>query len=291
MDAPFSLDKSEVAIVGLGLMGGSLALALQGKCRTIVGVDRDEGVLEIALAQGWIEATADFDTAHNCDLLILATPVRTILAQLDALANATYYPPRQTVVIDLGSTKTHVVRAMANLPPRFEPVGGHPMCGKEVGGLRQAEADLYRDKVFVLCAPGYTSVRALSIAYELIQVIGAQPLMLPPERHDALAALVSHLPYTVAVALMRVVLAQDDEQAWRLAASGFRDTTRLAASDLTMMTDILLTNRDALLSALAAYQTELNALTVAIESGDPETIRAALELAHEKRGELFQVEG
>jgi prephenate dehydrogenase len=287
-DAPFSLAKSQVAIVGLGLMGGSLALALRGHCREIVGVDVDPAAVEAAQTGGLVDRTVDFDRAHNCDLLVLATPVRAILAQIDALVHAAYYPPRQTVVLDLGSTKTQIVRAMANLPPRFEPVGGHPMCGKEVGGLDQAEAHLYRDKLFVLTPPGYISVRALGLAYELVAAIGAHPIMMPAERHDALAALVSHLPYAVAVTLMRAALAQDDPQVWQLAASGFRDTSRLAASDLTVMTDILVTNRETILDALATYRNELEALTAAIESGDADLIRAALAPAQAKRAELFR---
>ena len=289
-DAPFSLARSEVAIVGLGLMGGSLALALRSAnaCRAIVGVDTDPAALEAALGRGLIDRAAPFDTAHDCDLLILATPVRTILAHLEALAEAKFYPPRQTVVLDLGSTKVQITRAMTNLPPRFEPVGGHPMCGKERGGLAEAEAALYRDKLFVLTPPGYISVRALALAYELVAAIGAHPVMLPAERHDALAALVSHLPYTVAVALMRAALSQNDPQVWQLAAAGFRDTSRLAASDLAMMTDIVLTTRAPLLEALGTYQRELAALTAAVESGDAATIRAALAPAQAKRAELFK---
>jgi prephenate dehydrogenase len=288
-DAPFSLAKSQVSIVGLGLMGGSLALALRSAnaCREIVGVDADPAVAEAALERGLIDRVSEFDRAHNCDLLVLASPVRTILAQIEALTATTYYPPRQTVVLDLGSTKAQIVRAMSSLPPRFEPVGGHPMCGKEIAGLAGAEAHLYRDKLFVLTPPGYISVRALGLAYELVAAIGAQPLMLPAERHDALAALVSHLPYAAAVGLMRTALAADDPEVWQLAASGFRDTSRLAASDLTMMTDIMLTNREMVLRALAAYQAELETLSNAIASGDADSIRSTLAPAQAKRAELF----
>lgn len=287
MKVPFSLSESEVAILGLGLMGGSLALALRGHCKTIIGHDAQAGVMQAALEQGVIDLAASFEEAHNCDVLVLATPVRAILEQLERLS-VSYTPPRQTVVVDLGSTKSAIVRAMTNLPPRFEPVGGHPMTGKEVSGLTNATADLYREKVFVMCAPGYTSVRALSLVYELVQAIGATPFMLPPERHDALAALTSHLPYAVAIALMRTLMAQDDEQVWRMTAGGFRDTTRVAASDLTMMTDILITNRDSVLSALAAYREELEGLAVAIEAGDADALRKALAPAQAKRAELFK---
>jgi prephenate dehydrogenase len=285
---PQTLANCEVAIVGLGLMGGSLALALRGHCRVLIGCDNDEAVTQFALERRVVDRIADFSDAHDCDVLILATPVRTILAQLEYLATQAFHPPRQTAVLDLGSTKAQIVRAMADLPPRFEPLGGHPMCGKEVNGLEQADAQLFRDKPFVLCAPGFSSVRALGLAYEIIQAIGAKPIMLSAERHDALAALVSHLPYTAAVALMRAALAQEDEQVWALASTGFRDSSRLAASDLTMMTDILLTNREAVLRALAAYRRELQTLTTAIESGDADEIRAALAPAQAKRAELFK---
>lgn len=286
--APFRLADSQVAIVGLGLMGGSLAMALRAAkaCAGIVGVDRDPSVLAEALGRGLIDRPAGFEAAHDCDLLILATPVRTILAQLQTLAGC-YTPPRQTVVLDLGSTKGEIVQAMAHLPPRFEPIGGHPMCGKEIGGLAHADAQLFLRKTFVLCPPGHSSVRALALAHEVAGAVGAQPLVLPAERHDTLAALVSHLPYALAAALMRTVIAQDDEAAWQMAASGFRDTTRLAASDLTMMVDILLTNRAAVLRALAAGQAELAALQAALEAGDADTLRAALGPAQARRAGLF----
>ncbi len=286
---PFSLAQSQITIVGLGLMGGSLALAVRAAHpgAQLAGVDADPAVLAAAQARGLIDRAVSAADAHNCDLLVLATPVRAILAQLDDLSRS-YVPARQTVVLDLGSTKSDIVRAMAELPPRFEPIGGHPMCGKEAGGLAQADPDLFREKVFVICPPGHISVRALGLVYDLIGAIGAKPLMLSANRHDTLAALVSHLPYAAAVALMRAVLAQADPQAWDLAASGFRDTSRLAASDLAMMTDILVTNREAVLAALNTYQDELAALKAVIAQGDAESIRAALAPAQAKRAELFQ---
>lgn len=285
---PRSLAQCEVTIVGLGLMGGSAAQALRGKCRRIVGVDVNPATVNLALRQGWIDGEATFEAGHDCDVLVLAAPVRTILAQLEALTTSSFYPPRQTVLVDFGSTKAAIVRAMADLPPRFEPVGGHPMCGKEVNGLAHAEPGLFVDRPFVLCPPGYTSVQALGLVYEFVQALGAEPLMMPPERHDRLVALISHLPYAAAVALMRAVIAQDDDDAWQLAASGFRDTSRLAGSDLAMMTDILLTNREAVLSALQAYRTELDGLEAAIRQGQPEPIRAALAPAQAKRAQLFK---
>lgn len=282
----FSLANCQVAVVGLGLMGGSLALALRGHCREVVGVDADPAALRFALDHAVVDRTADFDSALDCDLLVLATPVRTILAQLDHLSRFTLHAPRFTL-LDLGSTKAQIVAAMQSLPSHFDPIGGHPMCGKEVSGIAHAEADLYRGRTFVLTPLERTSPAALALAQELIETIGARPLVLSAERHDALAAVSSHLPYAVAVALVRAAQSLGDDQLWALAASGFRGTSRLAASDLTMMTDILLTNRAALLDALARYRHELDALIALIDASDPEALRAALAPVQSKRARLF----
>lgn len=281
------LAHCRVAIIGLGLMGGSLALALRGHCAEIVGVDVNPETAASALARSLIHRAVDFDSALTCDLVLLATPPRVILSQLALLSLATHHLPL-TTVLDLGSTKTQIASAMDKLPPRFDPVGGHPMCGKEVSGLAQADGDLFRDKIFVLTPLARTSPRALALAHELIAAIGAHPLLLTAQQNDALAALVSHAPYVAANALVRAALSAADEQVWTMAASGFRDTTRLAASDLTMMTDILLTNRAAVLEALAQFRAELDSLTRAIEAGDADALRTALEPAQARRSLLFR---
>jgi prephenate dehydrogenase len=289
MDEPdfTPLAQCRVTIVGLGLMGGSLALALRGRCAQIVGVDSNPDAIAFALEQRVIDRAADFDSALGCDLIILAAPVRAILAQLAHLLTV-HHPSSTVTLLDLGSTKSQISAAMEKLPLPFDPVGGHPMCGKEVSGLEHAEAGLFRDKTFVLTPLARTSPRALRLAHEVVETIGARALVLPAERHDALAATSSHLPYLAATALMRAAQALDDDQFWSLAASGFRDTSRLAASDLTMMIDILLTNRTAILDSLAQYRAELDALIQLIDSADPEALRAALAPTRSHRARLFK---
>jgi prephenate dehydrogenase len=135
-------------------MGGSLARALAGAnaCREIIGVETDSAARAFALQQNLVHRTADFDSALAAsDLLILATPVRTILDQLSAIRHppSAFVHRPSSVVLDLGSTKSQIVAAMQNLPPGFDPLGGHPMCGKEAGGIAQAEAGLFRGKTFV----------------------------------------------------------------------------------------------------------------------------------------------
>jgi prephenate dehydrogenase len=277
------LKSARVTIAGLGLMGGSLALALRGHCRELVGVDTNAQTAALATAGGVVDRVADLETAAaNTDVLILAAPVRAILGQIKQLA-ALPGPGRRTVLIDLGSTKTDIVGAMAALPAAWDALGGHPMCGKEVSGLAHAEATLFQDKVFVLAPLTRTSPEALVLAYELVGVIGARPLRLGAEHHDALAATASHLPYLAAALLVRAAEAAGDEGVWEMAASGFRDTSRLAASDVTMMLDILVTNRPAILDGLGRYRAELDALTALLENGNVDGLAAFLQAAKARR--------
>jgi len=282
-----NLAQARVAVVGLGLMGGSLALALRGHCRAVWGVDNDPGALAYACQQGIIDTATDFEGALRADVLVLAAPVRAILAQLEQMGRGSGPAARQ-LVLDLGSTKTDIAAAMDRLPPEFAPIGGHPMCGKEVSGLTHAEAGLFRDKVFVLTPLARTPGWALELTRQIVQAVGAQPLELTPERHDQLAAAASHLPYLAAAGLVRAAAGLGDEQVWQVAASGFRDTSRLAASDVTMMTDILLTNRQAIAGALERYQAELSALIALLDAGDAEALAAYLSAPAERRRALFR---
>ena len=283
------LPECRVAIVGVGLMGGSLGLDLRGRCVERVGVARRAQTLATAREMGLIDRAADLDEAvAACDLIILATPPRTILAQLRHLAQRPPTGVGRKVIMDLGSTKSEIMAALETLPESFDPVGAHPMCGKETSGVEAAEPGLYRGQVFILSPLARTSAGALRLAQEVVEAVGARPLRLDPARHDALVAQISHLPYLAAAALVRAALEMGDPQVWEVAASGFRDTSRLAASDLTMMLDILLTNRPAVLAALAGYQAEVERLRGLIENGEPEALRAALAQAQARRASLFK---
>ncbi|MFQ5407560.1 MAG: prephenate dehydrogenase, partial [Anaerolineales bacterium] len=198
--------------------------------------------------------------------LVLATPVRTILAQLAQLS----YSNSPLVLLDLGSTKREICAAMDALPDSFDPLGGHPMCGKETAGIESAAANLFANAAFVLAPLARTSPKALALAEELVAAVGARPLLLDPARHDNLVAVTSHLPYLLACSLMTAAAtdAADDEQLWSVAASGFRDTTRLSASDVRVMADIIATNRDPILAALSRQRAELERLQAILAAGD-----------------------
>ena len=187
-----------------------------------------------------------------------------LLDQLPALC------PQGGLVIDLGSVKGPIVQAMDSLPARFQAIGGHPMCGREVSGLAAALPDLYQGKRFILSRTARTTPVMEEMALALVAAVGATPLFLPADLHDELTATISHAPYVVAATLMAVAAGKAAGQPylWPVSASGFRDTSRLAGSDPTMMGDILLSNREAVLTVLQEYAAELTAVTQLIKTGD-----------------------
>jgi prephenate dehydrogenase len=170
-------------------------------------------------------------------------------------------------VLDLGSTKTVIGEALAALPPQFEAIGGHPMCGKETAGFAAADSLLYQEQTFVLCPNERTTPAAEAFARHLVELIGARPLFLEATDHDQIVATVSHLPYLAAAALMHLAAAQNDDRLWPVSASGFRDTTRLAGSDPRMMLDILLTNKTAVLAEIGRYRHTLQQIETLLQSG------------------------
>jgi prephenate dehydrogenase len=276
-------------VIGLGLMGGSMALALRGKCASIVGYDVDLRAVEAAVTRGVIERgiTGLTYVADEIDLVILAAPVGAILDLIPKLPTLIPYPFH---MLDLGSTKSAIVDAMSRLPEWVSPLGGHPMCGKESSGLAAADRDLFRDSVFVLTPLDRTLPATRALARQLVAVIGARPLILDPARHDRLAAAISHVPYLAAAALVDAAMRVDDDLAWTMAASGFRDSTRLAASNVAMMLDILLTNRAVVLDALSRVQESLQALATLIEQEDEARLRLTLEACRSRRMGMFHSE-
>ncbi len=297
-DPPFAEERSgislraaQVTIVGLGLIGGSLALALrEGRvCRAVYGVARRPDTIAEALKRGAIDSgtTVLAEGVADADVVILAAPVCTIIRlipEVGSLAKA------GCMLFDVGSTKQAIVEAMEQLPPHVQAIGGHPMCGKETNGLLAAEATLFQGATFVFTPLSRTGQDTLRLAKELTQAIGARPLVMDARRHDRLAAAVSHLPYALSAGLMAVAreMATRDEAVWRLAASGFRDCSRLAASDVTMMTDILMTNREALLEVASAMKSQLDNLMNLISRGDKDALQSMLLPLQRQRSQMFQ---
>jgi len=286
-----NLNDTRIAIVGLGLMGGSLGLALKQYkvCREVVGlVRRDEAVTQ-AESLGVVDwATLDPAAAlGQADLVIFSTPIRTLIKQLGELAE---YCQPNAIITDMGSTKQKVVQAMAKLPAGLQPLGSHPMCGKETAGMAAAEATLYNNAPWILTPLARTDPVATQLVKKMAEAIGAKTQIIEATRHDNLVATISHLPYTLAATLTLTAgdVAKNDPAVWGVAAGGFRDTSRVAASDVTMMLDILLTNREAVVRRLAEAQTWLDKFAQAVSAGDEPTLRQMMESAAEQRRVLFQ---
>jgi prephenate dehydrogenase len=275
-----------VAILGLGLMGGSLGLALRARrlAHEIVGYDtRPEAVVQ-ALARGAITRASDSvrDAVMAADLVVLAAP---ILALHDLLAEAGPHLGPDTVVTDLGSTKAEVVRWAEELLPRSERfVGGHPMVGSEQSGTAAADAELYVGCTWCLTPTAHTSHDALAAVVALITSLGATPRILDAASHDAAVAAISHLPLVAATAL---TLTASDAPSWPegriLAAGGFRDTTRVASGDPRMARDICLTNAEPLAALLDTYIARLQGMRDVIRSGHAEDIKEQFRAGKQAR--------
>ena len=282
------LSDCSVAVIGLGLMGASLCLDLtQGKlCREVRGVARRTATVLEAFFAGAVDlATNDPITGVlGADLVILATPVRTIV---DMLAEIGPHLQPGTVVMDMGSTKAEICAALATLPAGIQPIGGHPMCGKETAGFGAAEAGLYINAPWVLTPLERTSPTAVSLASELAQAVGARPVVLEAKRHDRLVASISHLPFLLASALVHAVAQTgcEDEMVWKLAAGGFRDTSRVAASDTRMFMDILMTNRSAVLEQLDQFTQHITEIRDLLAQADEATLSRKLAVSQKARSE------
>lgn len=281
------MSMGRLCIIGVGLMGGSLALALRqaGYCRDIVGSSRRVSHLKEALALGVIDRY-ELDPRRavaGADIVLLATPLgamREVLAQIkDGL-------DPDTVITDVGSAKGSVVRAVqavyGEMPAHFVP--GHPIAGTEKSGVGAAFADLYRDRRVLLTPVAQTSASATERVQKMWEAAGAIVEALSVEHHDEVLAATSHLPHMLAFGLVDSLARMGDkEEIFRYAAGGFRDFTRIASSDPVMWRDICLTNREAILAMMQRYREDLAEIETAIERSDAEALLAIFSRAKAAR--------
>jgi len=276
-----------VAVVGTGLIGGSVGLALGARGYDVAGFDRDEARLARAKELGAItEAAASLDDAvAGAELVIVAVPVgaiaNTVVAALDAGAAA---------VTDVGSVKKSVVAEVERQRPdasaRF--VGGHPMAGSEQDGVDGADATLFVGATWTLTPTANTDERAYTLVLRIVRELGADVVSVEPEHHDELVAMVSHVPQLAASTLMDVATTNEDDRRtlMRLAAGGFRDMTRIAAGHPAIWPDILTTNREAVLCALYAYVAALSRARDLVAAGERDQLLTLLERARLARRNL-----
>jgi prephenate dehydrogenase len=282
---PLALNK--VAVVGVGLIGGSFALALRRAHPDVrvLGVDRDAGNLDEAIRRGVIDEVADANAIGDVDLILLAVPVRQMRALLEVIAPNL---GEQTVITDAGSTKQSVIaQARAVLGGRVgQFVPGHPIAGREHSGVAAAASELFEGKNVVLTPPVECAPAAVERVRSAWRACGANVLEMPAETHDAVFAAVSHLPHMLAFALVDEFAARPNAKSlFSFAASGFRDFTRIASSSPDMWRDIALDNREALVEEFDRYLAHAESLRDAIAAGDAAGIEKLMSQAREARNQ------
>jgi prephenate dehydrogenase len=283
---------TRIAIIGTGLIGASLGMALRDAATPdsalgevyITGYDADQRAANEARGRLAIDrvARSPEDAVQDAQVVVLATPVgaiQSLLAQLAPLL------PEGAVVTDVASTKAEVCAwARDLLPDHVDFVGGHPMAGKEQCGAQAADPRLLRDAIYCLTPDPDTRPGALHLVEALVLAVGARPYYIDPHEHDAYVAGVSHLPFVLSAALMETV---SRGPAWKemapLAASGFRDVSRLTSGDPTMHRDICLTNHTALIRWIDEMQTTLSEIRASLAQQDDEQLDQFFTHAHESR--------
>jgi prephenate dehydrogenase len=276
-----------VAVVGTGLIGGSVGLALAARGFEVVGFDRDGERLMRAKGLGAIGEIASslVDAVVGADLVVVAVPVGAVAgAVIEALDAGA------AVVTDVGSVKAPVVASVEAARPEASArfVGGHPMAGSEQEGVDGADATLFVGSTWALTPTSNTDERAYTHVLRVVRDLGADVVTLTPEHHDDLVALVSHVPQLAASTLMDIAAANEDDRPTmrRLAAGGFRDMTRIAAGHPGIWPDIFATNRDAVLSALDTYVAALQSVREIVASGSRNDLLDLLERARAARRNL-----
>ncbi len=278
----------EMVVVGVGLIGGSLALATKqaGLVETVSGVDAHAGHCDLALTTGMVDRVTERLDADlvRADLIVLALPVTVIVSLLPELAR---YAKDGCLVTDVGSVKGPILRAGDAAFPDGRFVAGHPIAGQERSGPAAARPDLFEGADWIVTPSPVTNPSAVERIAALWRGVGSRVLSMEAGWHDEVFAAVSHLPHLVAYALMDTVLGMPQGgERLKFAAGGLRDFTRVAASHPGMWRDIFLMNRDPTLRVLAAYREALAGLETAIRDGDGNALTARLARARLAREEI-----
>lgn len=273
----------EIGIIGLGLIGGSLAIDLRQQGHTVVGVGRREATCRQALDRGIVDrASSDLATLATAEVIFLCMPLGAISVTMDRLLP--YLSP-QTILTDVGSVKASVVE---QITPRWSNfVGGHPMAGKAESGLEVAEAGLFTDRAYVLTPIETTPPQALATVSNLAHSLQCRVYECDPESHDRAVAWISHLPVMVSASLIGACMSEPDQivlkLAQKFASSGFRDTSRVGGGTPELGVMMAQYNQTALLQSLSAYRQQLDQMIQIIEQGNWESLEQALQQTQQAR--------
>ena len=276
---PATLSDCRVAVVGLGLIGASLCIDLTrlGACREVRGISRSSQTVATGIRQGVIDqgTTRLLSGIAGADIVVLAAPVRSAIRQIGEIGDSL---KEGAIVVDVGSTSSSVAEALADLPAHVQPISTHPMAGKETSGFDSAEAGLFANAIWVLTPLPRTSQTAVDLFSQLVVAVGAHPLTLAAAEHDRIVSAISHVPFLISSALVRTVakVGQQDPGVWELAAGGFRDTSRVAASEASMFLDILMTNRTNIGQHLDLFMQEIACLRQLLDEANEEELERLL---------------
>ena len=280
----------KLVVIGVGLIGGSVALALKrhGGVERVVGVGRSRANLDEALEAGIVDVAITLDEPwtselRDADIVVIATPVAQIPALFAAMAGSL---DARTIVTDAGSTKQDVVAAarehLRDALPRFVPA--HPIAGTENSGAGAALPTLFEGRNVILTSLAETSEVAIEAVHAMWQACGAQIVRLDPRTHDRIFAAVSHLPHLLSAAYVADLAVRSNAvELFAHAGTGFRDFTRIAAASPEMWRDITLANRDALIVEIAAYRGALDVIEAAMQQADGDSLKTLFESASEAR--------
>jgi prephenate dehydrogenase len=271
---------NKVVIIGTGLIGGSLGLALkkQHLAGQVIGLSRQKKNAKLAKRMGAIDVIGtSLDVVADADLVVLATPVDIIMDFATIIAKKI---KKDGVVIDVGSTKEQIVSKLSSLIPNF--LGCHPLAGSEKKGVVNLQDGIFKNSICILTPTVKTNKYTFNKVKKFWNNLGAQIIILSAKKHDQILAFTSHLPHAVAFSLISSV----PDRFLKLSSSGLKDTTRISGSDADLWSAIFLSNRSNLLPALSAFQTKLTALKLALESKNKLQITKILRKAQEKRKKL-----
>ena len=281
------MNFEKFALIGCGLMGGSFALAAKeaGWAKHIVGYSSSESSRQKALSMGVIDATADSiaNAVQGADLVLLAVPVKATEACFEAIAPALH---SSALLMDVGSTKSDIVAAALNtLGDKlhcFVPV--HPITGKEVAGVEHSDANLYKDRALIITPMASSGATQVQLVKQIWKSLGSYITELSPAAHDAAFAAVSHLPHVLAYAVIRGIFQQKNgPDLIALGGPGFRDFSRIAASDPVVWRDILTTNREQVLLQISHFKQALHDFEKAIDQNDPQVLEDMIRQASDLR--------
>ena len=288
------MSRTRVAILGLGLIGGSLGLALRqvdSEQVEVTGFARRAITGELALQMGAVDILADTPQAavQDADFVFLCTPVLQMLPMAETVLPAM---KPGAVLTDVGSTKGWFIKKIRSLlPPHIHYIGGHPMAGRERSGMEAAQADLFRDKWFIFTPLPDTPLELMQRLQKLIRLTGAKMAELDEQTHDQVTAVISHVPHVVAAGLVQLLRKQNDPVlAARFIGGGFRDTTRIASSDADMWADICMTNGGNIAAELDATIALLSDVAKRIRSGDRQAVHDYFTQAKQFRDALLTTE-